>query len=110
MEYIVYVKSNSNGYITAVNSSAFLSDTTGWVEIDRGNGDKYHHAQGNYFPESITTDGGAYRYKLVNGKPVECPAEEIASQEAPLEPEQPEPSGSVWDELDAAYQRGVDSV
>lgn len=110
MEYIVYVKPNENGYITAANSSAFLSDTTGWVEIDRGYGDKYHHAQGNYFPESITTDGGAYRYKLVNGKPMECSAEEIAAQEAALEPEQPEPSGSVWDELDAAYQRGVDSV
>ena len=26
------------------------------------------------------------------------------------QPEQPEPSGSVWDELDAAYQEGVDSV
>ena len=110
MEYIVYVKPNENGYITAANSSAFLSDTTGWVEIDRGYGDKYHHAQGNYFPESITTDGGAYRYKLVNGKPMECSAEEIAAQEAALEPEQPEPSGSVWDELDAAYQEGVDSV
>ena len=42
--YIVYVKTNSNGYITAVNSSAFLSDTNGWVEIDNGYSDKYHHA------------------------------------------------------------------
>ena len=47
---------------------------------------------------------------LVNGKPVECSAEEIAAQEAALKPEQPEPSGSVWDELDAAYQEGVNSV
>ena len=79
--YIVYVKPNSSGYITAVNSSEFLSDTTEWVEIDSGYGDKYHHAQGNYFPESIITEGGAYRYKLVDGVPVECTAEEIASQE-----------------------------
>ena len=79
--YIVYVKTNSNGYITAVNSSAFLSDTSGWVEIDSGYGDKYHHAQGNYFPKSIWTDGGAYRYKLVDGVPVECTPEEIAEQE-----------------------------
>lgn len=79
--YIVYVKPNSSGYITAVNSSAFLPDTTGWVEIDRGYGDKYHHAQGNYFPLPILTDGGAYRYKLVKGKPVECTAEEISAQE-----------------------------
>lgn len=84
--YIVYVKTNSNGYITAVNSSAFLTDTTDWVEIDRGYGDKYGHAQGNYFPEFIITDGGAYRYKLVDGKPVECTAEEIKEQEAALIP------------------------
>ena len=108
--YIVYIKTNSSGHIIAVDSSAFLTDVSEWAEIDSGYGDKYHHAQGNYFPESITTDGGAYRYKLVKGKPVECSAEEIAAQEAALEPEQPEPSGSVWDELDAAYQRGVDSV
>lgn len=79
--YIVYAKPNSNGYIVAVNSSAFLSDTSGWVEIDSGYGDKCHHAQGNYFPEPISTDGGAYRYKLVKDKPVECTAEEIAEQE-----------------------------
>lgn len=89
---IVYVKTNENDYITAVDSSAFLTDTTGWVEIDRGYGDKYHHAQGNYFPESIITDGGAYRYKLADGVPVECTPEEIAEQEAALKPnpEQPE--------------------
>lgn len=84
--YIVYVKPNSKGYITAVNSSAFLTDTTDWVEIDSGYGDKYHHAQGNYFPEYISTMGGAYRYKLVDGKPVECTAEEIKEQEEANKP------------------------
>ena len=84
--YIVYVKTNSSGYITAVNSSAFLTDTTSWAEIDSGYGDKYHHAQGNYFPKPILTDGGAYRYKLVDGQPVKCSAEEIAAQEEALKP------------------------
>lgn len=84
--YIVYVKPNDSGHITAVNSSAFLSDTTGWVEIDSGYGDKYHHAQGNYFPQPIWTDGGAYRYKLVDGEPVECTPEEIAEQEEANKP------------------------
>ena len=84
--YIVYAKTDSNGYITAVNSSAFLNDTTGWTEIDSGYGDKYHHAQGNYFPQPIRTMGGAYRYKLVDGKPVECTPEEIAAQEEALKP------------------------
>ena len=111
MEYIVYVTPNENGHITAVNSSAFLTDATGWIEIDRGYGDKYHHAQGNYFPESIYTDSGVYRYKLVNGKPVECTPEEITAQEAALRPDpvEPETAASVWDELDAAYQAGYDA-
>ena len=110
--YIVYVKPNSNGYITAVNSSAFLTDTTGWTEIDSGYGDKYHHAQNNYFPAPIITDGGAYRYKLVDGAVVECTAEDIARQEKANKPEPVPPTddSSVWDELDAAYQEGVDSV
>lgn len=109
--YIVYVKTNENGYITAINSSEFLTDTTGWTEIDSGFGDKYHHAQGNYFPQPIMTDSGVYRYKLVDGAPVECTEEEIAEQEAALKPE-PAPSedSTVWDELDAAYREGVDSV
>ena len=72
MEYIVYAKINDKSYIVAVNSSAFLTDTTGWVEIDRGYGDRFHHAQGNYFQDTIMTMGGAYRYKLVAEKPVEC--------------------------------------
>ena len=84
--YIVYVKTNDSGHIAAVNSSAFLPDTTGWVEIDSGYGDKYHHAQGNYFPKPIITDGGAYRYKMVDGTPMECTTEEIASQEKALKP------------------------
>ena len=84
--YVVYVKTDSGGYIIAVHSSAFLSDTTGWTEIDSGYGDKYHHAQGNYFPLPIITDSGAYRYKLVDGKLVECTAEEIAAQEEALKP------------------------
>lgn len=79
--YIVYVKSNDSGYITAVNSSVFLTDITGWVEVDSGYGARYGHAQGNYFPEPIMTDGGAYRYKLVDGAAVECTEEEIAAQE-----------------------------
>ena len=115
--YIVYAKTVSSGHITAVNSSAFLTDTTVWVEIDRGYGDKYHHAQGNYFPLPIITLGGAYRYKLINGKPVECTPEEIAAQEAALQPEptpaEPESGMSedaIWDAMASAYQEGVQSA
>lgn len=97
---IVYVKHNETSYITAVNSSAFLTDTTEWVEIDRGTGDRFHHAQGNYFPESIMTMGGAYRYKLVDGKVVECTPEEIARQEEANKPA-PAPSGNLEERVTA---------
>lgn len=80
-QYIVYAKVNADGYITAANSSAFLNDATGWVEIDAGSDYRHYHAQNHYFPKSIRNTGGAYRYKLVDGKPVECTAEEIAEQE-----------------------------
>lgn len=108
MDYIVYAKLNDSGYIIAVNSSAFVADTSGWVQIDQGHGDKYHHAQGNYFPLPIITDGGAYRYKLVDGVPAECTAEEIAQQEAMIQP--PPKPVSVWDEMAAAYREGVQSA
>ena len=81
MEYIVYVKPNESGYITAANSSAFLLDTAGWTEIDSGYGDRYHHAQGNFFPQPIITDSGAYRYKLIDGMVTECSESEILEQE-----------------------------
>lgn len=84
--YKVYVKINAKNYITAVNSSEFLTNLTDWIAIDEGSGDKYHHAQGNYFEKPITTMNGAYRYKLVDGMPMECSAEEIAAQEEALKP------------------------
>lgn len=110
--YVVYVKANLDSYITAINSSAFLLDTTDWTEIDSGYGDKYHHAQNNYFSEPIITESGVWRYKLVDGVPMECTAEEIAAQEeALIEPEKPEePALDIYDELEAAYNEGVNSI
>ena len=84
--HIVYVKPNDSGYITAVNSSAFLPDITGWMEIDSGYGDKYHHAQGNYFPQPIMDERGIYRYKLENGKPIERTASEMDADYVVPEP------------------------
>ncbi|MBQ8195664.1 MAG: hypothetical protein IJZ47_09895 [Oscillospiraceae bacterium] len=68
--YKVYVKTNNDGIITAVNSSAFLSDTTGWTEIDEGTGDRYHHAQGHYLNEPLADEKGIFNYLLIDGKPV----------------------------------------
>ena len=81
--YIVYVKTDDDNRIAAVNSSAFLRDVTGWTEIESGFGDKYHHAQGNYFPMPIMDERGIYRYKLKYGKPVERTQEEMDADYVP---------------------------
>ena len=83
--YIVYVRADDAGRITAINSSAFLADVTGWAEIDSGYGDKYHHAQGNYLPGPLYDDRGICRYKLVNGRPVERTQEEMDADYVPPE-------------------------
>lgn len=87
--YVVYVQTDTSGRIIAVNSSAFVPADWG-VEIDSGVGDKYHHAQGNYFDLSIYTADGIPRYKLVDGQPVERTLEEIAAdREAIVQPVTP---------------------
>lgn len=83
--FIVYVKTDDSSYITAVNSSAFLHDTTGWVQIDSGFGDRFHHAQGNYLPGPLTDERGIYRYKLADGKAVERTQEEMDADYVPPE-------------------------
>lgn len=80
IKYTVCVKTNENGIITAINSSAFLSDTTGWTEIDEGTGDRYHHAQNNYLSAGLTDENGIFNYKLTDGKPVLRTAEEKAPE------------------------------
>ena len=83
--YIVYVKADESNRVTSINSSAFLADVTGWTEIDSGYGDKYHHAQGNYFDKPLCDERGICRYKLVNGRPVERTQEEMDADYVPPE-------------------------
>ena len=95
--YIVYVKIDNYYRIININSSAFLTDLTDWIEVDSGYGDKHHHAQGNYFPLPIYTEERIPRYKLVDGIPVERTAEEIAADITAL----PEPTPTKEELLQA---------
>lgn len=89
IKYKVYAKTEKNGVITEINSSAFLPNTTGWTEIDEGEGDKYHHAQNNYLTAGLTDENGIFNYKLTDGKPVlrteEDKAPEVARINARME-------------------------
>ena len=71
-EYKVYV-SLQDGYITSINSEIFLSEEEmdAMTEIDKGQGDKYAHAQSQYLEKGLVDEQGRYNYKYVNGKVVE---------------------------------------
>ena len=84
--YGVYVKTDEEDRIIAINSDAFLPDTDGWVRIDEGFGDRHHHAQGNYLDKPIWDERGIFRYKLVDGKPVERTQEEMDADYDPPAP------------------------
>ena len=75
----VFIKTDSKNRITAVNSEIFISDFSGWVEIDSGDGDKFAHAQGNYLPKPIMDENGVYRFKFENGAVCERSADEMAA-------------------------------
>lgn len=79
----VYVLPNAAGYITRIDGGYTATNITNpenWVLIDEGTGDRYNLCQSNYFDKPVLTEDGAYRYKLVDGHPVECTSEEIAAQ------------------------------
>ena len=115
--YKVYIKVDNFGYIVGIDSSAFLKDTTDWIEIDRGYDIKHHHAQGNYFEKSIITLDGAYQYKFIDGKIEECSPEEIVSQENAIRMAynaklsiNVNSNPVTWEELEEVYQNGVNSI
>lgn len=84
----VYVKIDIDGRIIAVNSDAFLTDISGWVQIDEGSADRYHHAQGNYFEGGLYTTDNIPRYKLIDGKAVLRSGAEIEAQRSEREKEE----------------------
>lgn len=91
----VYALPSPEGYITRIDGGYTESNITApedWVLIADGYGDKYNLCQSNYLPQPLRTDGGAYRYKLVNGQVVECTADEIAAQIAALPKPTPAPT------------------
>ena len=64
----VYIKVDNDNNIVDINSSIFLKDTTGYICIDEGIGDKYAHAQNNYLKTPLRYDNGQYSHKYINNK------------------------------------------
>lgn len=95
-EYKVYV-SLSDGYITSINSEIFLSqeEIQTMTEIDKGQGDKYAHAQSQYLEKELVDEHGRYNYKFVAGKVVE-----VAEEEKPTI-KKPEQQATAQDRIEA---------
>lgn len=113
--YGVYVQTDEENRIIAINSDAFLSSLDGWVKIDEGYGDKYHHAQGNYFPLPIMDARGIYFYKLVDGVPEQRTLEEMDADyvEPEAQPTDAERIVALEKQLaayEAAYAEGVNEA
>ena len=81
--YKVLVRVDDAGRVVEINSSAFITNTDGWVEIDSGWGDKYHHAQGNYLESPLIDERGLFLYKLENGQVVKRSAAEVEAVKKP---------------------------
>lgn len=95
-EYKVYV-SLQDGYITSINSEIFLSqeEMDAMTEIDKGQGDKYAHAQSQYLDKELVDEHGRYNYKYVEGKVIE-----VAEAEKPTIKE-PEQQATAQDRIEA---------
>ena len=95
-EYKVYV-SLSDGYITSINSEIFLSqdEIQTMTEIDKGQGDKYAHAQSQYLEKGLIDELGRYNYKYVEGKVIE-----VAEGDKPTI-EEPEQQATAQDKIEA---------
>ena len=59
----VYIKVNESNEIIDVNSDIFIDNFSDWIYIDEGFGDRYAHAQGNYFEKPLQNLDGTYNYK-----------------------------------------------
>lgn len=116
--YIVYIRHDAQNRITAVNSSAFLRDADGWVEIDRGYTQCHHHAQGNYFPKHLYDERGIMRYLYTPGEETlwreRTQAEMDADWEEPVpQPDPTERIKALEEQLasyEAAYAEGVNEA
>ena len=78
----VYAKTDTAGRVDQIGSSVFLTDLTGWVQIDEGEGDRYAHAQGNYLEKPLTDADGTHNYILDGSAIREATAAEKEAEKA----------------------------
>lgn len=93
----VFIAIDTNNYITSINSEIFLSqkEIQTMTEIDKGEGDKYAHAQSQYLEKGLVDEQGRYNYKFVEGKVVD-----VTEADKPTIKE-PEQQATAQDKIEA---------
>lgn len=112
-KYIVYIRVDGNGSVIEINSDAFLDNIDGYIEIDSGYGDKYHHAQNNYFSKPLYDERWCANYKLENNIIVDRTDEEkeieISNRAKPL-PTNDERLAALEEAMLTMLSRGITNV
>jgi hypothetical protein len=64
----VFIEINENNEIIKIFSTDFEQPKQTSIKIDEGFGDRYRHAQSQYFEKPLVNEVGAYNYKYINKK------------------------------------------
>lgn len=60
----IYYKANKDNYVTDIDSEVFLRDTTGWLYLTCGRGDRYVYARTKYLKKPLIDENGNYNYTV----------------------------------------------
>ena len=88
----VYIKTDADGKIIRCDGGYTTPlDLIGWIEIDKGYGDRFNLCQTHYFDGGLYTDDGFCRYKYVDDvivlrTPEEIEADRLAIPPIPVSP------------------------
>lgn len=93
----VYIQTDDRQRAVDINSDIFLADTDGWIEVDEGEGDKYAHAQGNYFDPPLLEEHGVPLWAWDGEQVVRRSDEDVQADIDALPP----PLPSLLDEMQA---------
>ena len=96
----VYIQTDTEGHIVRCEGGYTTpADTTGWIEIDEGTGDKYNLCQSHYFDGGLYTMDGVPRYRWDGSAAVLRTDEELEADRAAIPDSKP--SKTVEDRLTA---------
>lgn len=114
MKSSVYIKVDEKNCIIRCEGGYTMGNIENreeWIFLEEGEGDRYNLCQSCYFDGGLHTEDGIPRYKWDGGKAVLRSEEEVEADRTEIPaPEPSDGESGVWDELDKAYQEGVDSV